>query len=126
MEKFKVIPTPTFLKEATALQKKYPNINKDFLRLAEVLKNDPTTGNDHVAKDLWKVRMRISDKGKGSSGSARVIIEVKIIDKEVYVLSVYDKGEKEDLTDKELKKLMDETKPVAKSKNVSPGKDFRK
>lgn len=92
LEQYKVIPTPTFLKEASALQKKYPNINKDFLELAKILKDDPVTGNDHVFKDLWKVRMIISDKGKGERGAARVIIEIRVIDKEVYVYRFMIKG----------------------------------
>lgn len=115
-ELYKVIPTPAFLKDASALQKKYPTINKDFLVLAKALKDDPIKGNDHVFNDIWKVRMIISDKGKGERGAARVIIEIKIIAKEVFVLPVYDKGEIENLTEKELKKLMEAPKPIAKSK----------
>ncbi|RYD95631.1 MAG: hypothetical protein EOP50_07690 [Sphingobacteriales bacterium] len=56
--------------------------------------------------------MIISDKSSGESGAARVIIEVKVIDKEVYVLSVYDKSYIEDLTEKELKKLLAAEKPT--------------
>ncbi|RYY89799.1 MAG: hypothetical protein EOO15_05220 [Chitinophagaceae bacterium] len=115
-ELYKVIPTPAFLKEASKLQKKYPNIHRDFLELAEKLKIDPTSGNKHITKDLWKVRMMISDKASGESGAARVIIEVKVIDSEVYVLSVYDKSYIEDLTEKELKKLMDADKPTPLAK----------
>ena len=64
--------------------------------------------------------MPISDKGKGERGSARVMIEVKVMDREVYVLSVYDKGEIEDLTDKEVKKLVEAPKPAAKQKESKP------
>lgn len=83
--------------------------------MAKRLRDDPITGNDHVTKDLWKVRMAITDKGKGERGSARVIIEVKIVDNEVYVLSVYDKGDTNDLTDKELKRLLNAPKPSART-----------
>ena len=120
MELYKVIPTPTFLKEASTLQKKYPNINKDFLALAKALKADPITGSDHVFKDVWKVRMIISDKGKGERGAARVIIEIKIVNKEVYVLSVYDKGDIDNLTEREFKKLSEAPKPISMLKKVKP------
>ena len=104
---YNVIPTTNFTKEALKLKKKYPNIKDDFLCLAAELKKDPITGNDFIAKNCYKVRMGISDKGSGDRGGARVIIEVKIIDKVVYVLSVYDKANKSDLFDKELDKILE-------------------
>lgn len=78
----------------------------DFLSLAEVLKKDPITGNDHISANCYKVRMSITDKNKGESGGARVIINVEVIDKEVYVLSTYDKSDKENITDKFLKRIL--------------------
>ena len=53
-----------------------------------------------------KIRLAISSKNKGKSGAARVISFVKIIDETVYLLSIYDKGEKETLSDKEIKELL--------------------
>lgn len=50
--------------------------------------------------------MNISDKNRGESGGARVIIEVKVIARKVYVLSVYDKSYLNDLTDKEIDILL--------------------
>lgn len=113
---YKVIPTQNFLKEAQLLEKKYPNIRKDFLALASRLKMDPFTGNYHVYKDIWKVRLRIADKKKGESGAVRVIIEVLVVNKEIYVLSAYDKGKIEALTDRELKRLLDQQKPTPKTR----------
>lgn len=106
-ENYKIFPTENFIKEAKSLKKKYPNIKDDFHELQKQLKKDPITGNDPLGKDCYKVRMTISGKNSGKSGAARVIINVKIIDNEVYVLSVYDKSDKEDIYDKELKKLLD-------------------
>jgi mRNA-degrading endonuclease RelE of RelBE toxin-antitoxin system len=103
---YKVIPTQNFLDEAKKLQKKYPNIKKDFLDLAESLKKDPITGHDHITANCYKVRMAITDKGKGESGGARVIINVEISEREVYILSTYDKSEKETITDKFLKLIL--------------------
>lgn len=109
---YKVIPTDIFIAEAKKLAKKYPNIRNDFYELQKQLKTDPITGHDALGQDCYKVRMAISDKNQGQSGGARVIIEVKIIDKVVYVLSVYDKSIKENLVDGELKKLLKKRKPV--------------
>lgn len=77
---------------------------------------DPFTGNYHVYKDIWKVRLRIADKKKGESGAVRVIIEVLVVNKEIYVLSAYDKGKIEALTDRELKRLLDQQKPTPKTR----------
>ena len=103
---FRVITTKEFRKEAELLKRKYPNIKEDFLELAEQLKQDPITGNASLGKDCYKVRMKISDKSKGQSGGARVIINVEVKDNDVYVLSVYDKSEIESLTDKEISSLL--------------------
>src|SRR5271154_3355981 len=103
---YKIIPTDIFISEAKKLAKKYPNIKDDFFELQKILKKDPITGNISLGKDCYKVRMAISDKNSRQSGGARVIIEVKVINKRVYILSVYDKGEKGDLFDKELEKIL--------------------
>ncbi len=94
------------MSEARKLKRKYPNIKNDFFHLSQSLKKDPITGNDYLGKDCYKVRMQISDKNTGESGGARVIIQIKIVDKRVYVLSVYDKSHKGDLLENELDKLL--------------------
>jgi len=103
---FKVITTSPFRKEAEKLKKKYPNIKEDFLDLAIRLKKDPTTGNDNLGRNCFKVRMQITDKGNGESGGARVIINVIVEDSEVFILSVYDKSNKDTVSEKELDQLI--------------------
>lgn len=102
-ESYKIICTPTFLSEARQLSKKYPNIKADFLALKDVLKNNPEQG-DNLGHGLRKIRMEISDKAGGKSGGARVIIQVKIIYRTVYVLSTYDKAEYDTVITELLKK----------------------
>ena len=53
--------------------------------------------------------MSIASKGKGKSGGARVITYTLILaetDTEIKLLTIYDKSERENLTDKELLDLM--------------------
>jgi hypothetical protein len=50
--------------------------------------------------------LAISSKGKGRSGGARVITCVKITSAKVFLLSIYDKTQKEDISDKELNELL--------------------
>ena len=94
------------MSEARKLQRKYPRIKEDFLALKDQLKVDPITGNESLGADLYKVRMAISDKKKGESGGARVIIQVKIVGKIVYVISTYDISDIETKTDQELQALL--------------------
>ncbi|MHB8853697.1 MAG: type II toxin-antitoxin system RelE/ParE family toxin [Ignavibacteriaceae bacterium] len=54
----------------------------------------------------YKVRLAINSKGKGKSGGARIIFHIQYIDNTVFLLTVYDKSEQEDLSDKELKYLL--------------------
>jgi hypothetical protein len=94
------------MSEARKLAKKFSKIKEDLLVLRDQLKVDPITGNESLGQNLYKVRMQMRDKKKGQSGGARIIIQVKIINKIVYVLSIYDKGDLETKTDKELNKLL--------------------
>jgi mRNA-degrading endonuclease RelE of RelBE toxin-antitoxin system len=105
-KKYKIICTDNFMSEARKLAKKFPKIKEDLLVLRDQLKVDPITGNESLGQNLYKVRMQMRDKKKGQSGGARIIIQVKIINKIVYVLSIYDKGDLETKTDKELNKLL--------------------
>ncbi len=50
--------------------------------------------------------MTITSKGKGKSGGSRVITCVKVVDHDVYLLTLYDKTEKENISDKELDELL--------------------
>ncbi len=50
--------------------------------------------------------MAIASKGKGKSGGSRVISCVKIVNQTGYLLSIYDKSDKENISDKELDDLL--------------------
>jgi hypothetical protein len=92
--------------DADSLKKKYPNIKGDFLALKDRLKSNPLKEGEPLGKDLYKIRMGITDKNSGKSGGARVIVQILIADKEVYMLSVYDKGDKSTMSENELDKLL--------------------
>ena len=99
---FSIEATPEFLSEAKKLAKKYPSLKNDIAGLAQQLKENPTSGTP-LRKDAYKIRLAITSKGKGKSGGARVITCVKIIAHIVYLVSIYDKSVKGDISDKELK-----------------------
>jgi len=102
---YEIILTELFKKEAKKLAKKYPGLKDDLKNLEKELKHDPFQG-DSLGRSCYKVRMQITGKHSGKSGGGRVITYVKVIDKIIYLLSIYDKSYKEDLEEKELDKLL--------------------
>ncbi len=102
---FNVYTTGFFDKELKRLAKKYPSVKNDFKALVDSLKTEPKQGQP-LGKDCYKVRMAITSKEKGKSGGSRVISCVKIVAGSVFLLSIYDKGDKESISDKELDNLL--------------------
>ena len=102
---FNVYTTDFFDKELKKLSRKYPSLKNDFRALVDSLKEEPTQGQA-LGKDCYKIRMAITSKGKGKSGGSRVISCVKIVAESVFLISIYDKGVKESISDAELEKLL--------------------
>lgn len=97
-----------FSKEQKHLRKRYKNINKDIIKLINELQENPLLGTD-LGNGIRKIRMKISDKGKGKSGGARVITCIVDIDentREVGLHYIYDKSERESISDKELNEII--------------------
>ena len=97
---FEVRYTPVFQRELKRLGKKYSSMHADYAALLDDLARDPMIGVP-IGKGCYKVRMAISSKGKGKSGGARVITYVRIVKKVVVLLTMYDKSEKENISDSE-------------------------
>ena len=95
-----------FKKEAKRLNKKYPSLKTDLERLFAELQDNPTIGTS-LGNNIYKIRIAISSKGKGKSGGARVMSFVKISDYVILLFSIYDKSEKDNISDKEIKGLID-------------------
>ncbi len=102
---FNVIVTSGFKKHAKGIAKKHRSLKTDIEELIDSLEKEPTQG-EPLGKDCYKVRMAIASKGKGKSGGSRVITCVKVVEQDVYLLSIYDKSDKETISDKELDNLL--------------------
>lgn len=94
-----------FERQAKRLIKKYSSLKEELFILVQKLKEDPRQGTT-LGNHCFKVRIAIASKGKGKSGGARVITYFAISAKTVYLLSIYDKSAKENLSDKELVELL--------------------
>jgi len=102
---YNVLSTPHFDKQLKRLNKKYPSLKKEYLNLVEELEQTPELGIK-IGYNCYKIRLAVASKGKGKSGGARIITNIIVTEKIVYLLSIYDKSEKENLTDKELESLL--------------------
>ena len=102
---FNVYTSGFFDRELKRLSKKYPSVKNDYKTLVDSLKEEPKQGQP-LGKDCYKIRMAIASKGKGKSGGSRVITCVKIVASSVFLLSIYNKGDKESILDKELDDLL--------------------
>lgn len=98
----------TFKKQFKRLYKRYRSLEADTDLLIESLLQDPYQGAD-LGRGLRKVRMAITAKGKGKSGGARVITLLLVYNEEeaeIGLLYIYDKSERDSLTDSELTALL--------------------
>ncbi|MEN9447547.1 MAG: hypothetical protein RJA25_837 [Bacteroidota bacterium] len=102
---YSLIAVPNFKKELKRLIKKYDSLKDEITVIFEQLEATPSLGTP-IGKNCYKIRIAISSKGKGKSGGARIITHYVITDKTVYLLSIFDKSERENLTDKEIKELL--------------------
>ena len=102
---YNIFTIPPFDKQLKRLAKKYPSLKTEFAELIESLEKKPEQGTA-LGNNCYKIRVAIASKGKGKSGGARVITNIVISGKAVYLLSIYDKSEKQNLTDKELEELL--------------------
>ena len=50
--------------------------------------------------------MAISAKGKGKSGGARVVYYIQVNKTTIYLLTIFDKSDQENLPESEIKKLL--------------------
>jgi len=102
---YNIVPTNNFKKEAKRLIKKYASLKSELEKLNDELEENPTLGT-HLGNDIYKIRLAIASKGKGKSGGARVMSFVKVIDTVVYLFSIYNKGDKDSISDKEIQEIL--------------------
>ena len=66
---------------------------------------NPTMGTP-IGRSCYKIRLAIASKGKGKSGGARVISYYYIRGETVYLLSIYNKAEQENISDETVAELI--------------------
>ena len=102
---YNVLPLPPFDRQLKRLSKKYPSLKQEYFGLIELLEENPEQGVS-LRDNCYKIRLSIASKNKWKSSGARVIINIVLAENNVYLLAIYDKSEKESLSDKELNELL--------------------
>ncbi len=90
-----IIRSDYFTSDFKRLHKRYRGILKDYEAFLDSLRENPLQGVV-IAPHVRKVRMAISDKGRGKSGGARVITFDALVsdqDGKLYLLLIYDKAD---------------------------------
>ena len=98
-----------FQKDAKRLSKKYVSFKSDILKLIQELEENPIQG-DNLGKSCYKVRLKIESKKKGKAEGARVITYIHVSQEDVYLLTVYDKSDRDSLEKGELEELLEAIK----------------
>lgn len=107
--KYKVSPTPEFIKNLKTLNKKYKSIKNDLLQLANELEKNPTLGTS-LGNNTFKIRLKNTDLNKGKSAGYRVITYCINELKEISLVTIYSKSDKENILDLELIELIKQIK----------------
>ena len=102
---YKVDTIVPFRRQAKKLIKKYPSLKNELAELGNQLSTDPTTGTA-LGNNCYKIRLAIDSKGKGKSGGARVITHFYIAEDTIFLLSIYDKSDQENISDSQIKELL--------------------
>lgn len=107
--------TKSFVSALKPLLKKYPSLKRDLLKLEKEITDNPKSGTA-LGHNAYKIRLKISSKGRGKSGGARVIslLETTLVgdvqfsedETVVNLITIYDKADTATITDKELKDII--------------------
>lgn len=104
----KILTTKDFDRDFRRLEKRYRSLPDDLRGFIDDLRNQKIVGVE-LSPTVFKYRMAIKSKGRGKSGGARIIsceILLKEIEKVVYLLAVYDKSDRENISDTEISARM--------------------
>ena len=101
----KIETSPRSDRELKRLSKKYASLSGKIEELEREVCQNPTMGTP-IGHSCYKIRLAIKSKGKGKSGGARVITYYYIHGETVYLLSIYDKAEQENISEERIAELL--------------------
>lgn len=105
---YKIDAIDYFEKKLKKLRRKYPRITDDYRDLLDELEKNPFVGDRlrECIGPVFKIRMASQDMQKGKSGGFRVIYLVKADSFQVFLITLYPKGERENINAKEINEIL--------------------
>ena len=102
---YSLVALPTFALKLKKLAKKYKRIKFDLQDLKKELSNNPKIGIS-LQHNCYKIRVANSSTPTGKSGGFRVVYYFVDKNEKVYLMTIYSKTQKENLSDNELLELL--------------------
>ena len=103
--KLQVVEQELYRKAHKKLSKQYRHLQNDIDNFLDSIDSKEDLGIE-LKSNVFKVRIKNSDKNKGKSAGYRLISYLAIIDNELHFLYIYDKSKLENLTEKEIDNLI--------------------
>jgi len=105
MHKYTVIEQELYKKAVKQLSKNYRNVELDVKSFLESINTKNDLGIE-LKSNVFKVRIKNSNKNKGKSAGYRLISYLAIVENELHLLYIYDKSSLVNITENELDKLI--------------------
>jgi mRNA-degrading endonuclease RelE of RelBE toxin-antitoxin system len=105
---YEVFTIPAFDKAVKRLRKKYRRIRVDLEQVVRTLSANPFAGMaiPGFGRRVWKIRLASTDMQVGKRGGYRVIYVVDREEQACYLLYIYAKPERTDMSAQELEALL--------------------
>jgi mRNA-degrading endonuclease RelE of RelBE toxin-antitoxin system len=100
-----VVEKILYKKSYKKLSKQYKNIGEDMNAFLNSISSKKDLGIE-IKSNIFKARIKNSDKNKGKSAGYRLISYLALVDNELHLLYIYDKSKIENLTENEIDKLI--------------------
>jgi len=102
---FSIKPVAGFKRDFKKLEKKYKKIEDDVRKVILELKENPKAGTA-LQHNCYKIRMANSSTSTGKSGGFRVIYYFIDVQNNLYLMNIYSKTKKENISENELLELL--------------------
>ena len=104
----KIIPAPRFQGDVKFLKKKYQNIISDLDEFNTILSDNPFYGEaiPGLEGKVFKTRLASSDMKSGKSKGYRIIYYAPVNENTIYLLTIYAKAYKENISEGEIKEII--------------------
>jgi mRNA-degrading endonuclease RelE of RelBE toxin-antitoxin system len=102
---YSVVALPTFSIKLKKLAKKYKKIRSDLQTLQKELVSNPKSGIA-LQHNCYKIRVANSSTPTGKSGGFRVVYYFIDENDKIFLMSIYSKTQKENLSENEMLELL--------------------